>query len=167
MNDRNTAIQREFASPLNAEAIPSSFWSCKVTIRHGHCDPAGIVYTPKFFDLFNQAIEGWFIESLGIDYYHVIGERRTGLGYVTASAEFFAPCVMGDELEIFVRVARVGTKSYTLMLHAMRDGREALRGHFTTVTTTLDDHKSIAIPADIKAAIVAYSGKMVSVDAPR
>lgn len=159
MNDQNTAPQREFASPLSAADIPSSSWSCKVTIRHGHCDPAGIVYTPKFFDLFNQAIEAWFIEALGIDYYHVIGERRTGLGYVTASADFFEPCVMGDNLEIFLRVARVGTKSYTLMLHAMRDGKEALRGHFTTVTTTLDGHKSIAIPADIKAAIVAYSEK--------
>lgn len=160
MNDQNTALKREFSSPLSAGELPSSCWSCKVTIRHGHCDPAGIVYTPKFFDLFNQAIEGWFIEALGIDYYHVIGERRTGLGYVTASAEFFAPCVMGDELEIVMRVVRVGTKSYTLMLHAMRDGSEALRGHFTTVTTSLDGHKSIPIPADIKDAIVAYCGKM-------
>lgn len=167
MNDQNTALQREFASPLNIGELPSLCWSHKVTIRHGHCDPAGIVYTPKFFDLFNQAIESWFIEVLGIDYYHVIGERRTGLGYVTASADFFEPCIMGDELEIFVRVARVGTKSYTLMLHAMREGREALRGHFTTVTTLLDGHQSIAIPADIKAAIVAYSNKMVSVDTPR
>lgn len=159
MNDQNTARQQEFSSPLDAKAMPPSCWSFKVTIRHGHCDPAGIVYTPKFFDLFNHAIEGWFIEALGIDYYDVIGERRTGLGYVTASADFFTPCMMGDKLEIFVRVVRVGSKSYTLMLHAMKDGREALRGHFTTVTTALDHHKSIVIPADIRAAIVAYSEK--------
>lgn len=144
-------------APISRADIKPGLWSTKTVFRHGQCDPAGIVYTPKFFDVFNQMIEAWFCERLGINYYDIIGKRRIGLGYGTASATFFSPCMMGDEIEIFIDVARIGSKSYTLILHAFKDGREALRGEFVTVATSLDLHQAIAIPEDIRQALVIYS----------
>ncbi|TNF19794.1 MAG: hypothetical protein EP318_13665 [Rhodobacteraceae bacterium] len=137
--------------------LPAHLWSRTVTFRHGQCDPAGIVYTPEFFNVFNQTIEAWFCECLGISYYDILGNRRTGLGYVSAGATFFAPCSMGEELDVFVAVTKVGGKSYGLTLHGMKSGREALRGAFTTVTTSLDTHQSIAIPQDIREALLKYA----------
>lgn len=148
---------RTSAPPLTSR--PAQLWSAKTTFRHGQCDPAGIVYTPQFFDVFNRTIEQWFCEGLGLDYYDVLGARRIGLGYVSASAEFFVPCRMGDEVEIFVRLARIGNKSYALTLHAMKGEQEALRGQFVTVTTSLETHGSIQIPDDIRRALVAYGEK--------
>ncbi len=148
------AIQR----PLDINDLPQGLWSAKTKFRHGQCDPAGIVYTPHFFDVFNRAIEEWFDDVLGIPYQDVIGRRRTGLGYVSASATFFDPCMMGDTGEIFVLVDRVGTKSYGLTLHLMKNGREALRGSFITVTTDLDTHRSSKIPEDIRDALLIYAG---------
>lgn len=144
-------------SPISRADLPSGLWSDKVTFRHGQCDPAGIVYTPKFFDVFNQVIEKWFCKRLGVNYYDVLGPRRTGLGYATASATFFTPCMMGDEIEVFVNLTRIGGKSYTLALHAMKGEKEAIRGHYVTVTTSLDTHQSIPIPGDIREALVVYS----------
>lgn len=141
----------------NLISRPAGLWSSSTVFRHGQCDPAGIVYTPHFFDVFNHAVEAWFCDGLGISYYDILGPRRIGLGYVTASAEFFIPCMMGERIEIFVRLARVGTKSYALTLHALKGEQEALRGHFVTVTTSLDTHRSVEIPADIRQALVAYS----------
>ena len=135
---------------------PAGLWSTATVFRHGQCDPAGIVYTPQFFDVFNRAIEAWFCDVLGIDYYEILGPRRIGLGYVTAAAEFFLPCRMGDRIEIFPRVTRVGTTSYALTLHAMLGDQEALRGQFVTVTTCLETHRPIEIPQDIRQALVAY-----------
>ncbi|PRD43631.1 hypothetical protein C5748_10275 [Phyllobacterium phragmitis] len=149
----------EQLSELPLGRRPAEFWSAKTIFRHGQCDPAGIVYTPKFFDVFNRTIEKWFSESLALDYYEILGTRRIGLGYVTVSAEFFIPCKMGEEIEVFVRVVKIGNKSYTLMLHGMKGGKEALRGHFVTVTTSLDTHSSIQIPSDIRQALVAYGEK--------
>lgn len=144
-------------TPLTRSDLQPGLWSTRVVFRHGQCDPAGIVYTPKFFDVFNQTIEKWFCESLGVDYYEVLGPRRIGLGYAAASATFFTPCKMGDEIEVFVDVDRVGTKSYTLVLHALKGDGEALRGQFVTVTTSLAAHQSIPIPEDIRKALVVYS----------
>lgn len=156
MNQQITPAEAH-PKPLQSADLHAQMWSKTVTFRHGQCDPAGIVYTPEFFNVFNQVIEAWFCECLGINYYDILGRRRTGLGYVRANALFFTPCSMGEEIEIFLRVSKVGSKSYALTLHAMKSGREALRGEFTTVTTSLETHQSIAIPQDIKEALSKYA----------
>lgn len=143
--------------PLDISDLPTGLWSTKTKFRHGQCDPAGIVYTPHFFDVFNRSIEAWFDEALCIPYQEVIGSRRTGLGYVTAAATFFTPFMMGEEGDVFVAVNRIGTKSYNLTLHLMKGRREAVRGSFTTVTTDLDAHRSIEIPDDILDALLIYA----------
>ena len=55
-------------TPLTLSDLQPGLWSTRVVFRHGQCDPAGIVYTPEFFDGFKQAIEKWFCERLGVDY---------------------------------------------------------------------------------------------------
>jgi 4-hydroxybenzoyl-CoA thioesterase/acyl-CoA thioester hydrolase len=144
-------------TPLVRSALNPGLWSTPFKIRFGHCDPAGIVYTPQFFNIFNVAIEEWYEASLGISYYELIGARRTGLGYVNAHADFFQPAMMGDVIEVAVHVERVGTSSFVLQLHAFKDEHEALRGRFTVVTTDLDAHRSVPIPTDLRDALLAYS----------
>ncbi|PYB71841.1 MULTISPECIES: acyl-CoA thioesterase [Rhizobium] len=157
MNIITTSTAAQKPEPITRADVPPHLWSAKFVFRHGQCDPAGIVYTPKFFDVFNQAIEAWFCECLGIDYYDILGPRRTGLGYGMAASTFFSPCMMGDEIEVFVTVKRIGAKSYTLVLHALKGDKEALRGEFVTVVTSLATHQSIEIPDDIREALIVYS----------
>ncbi len=157
MREPQNPTDRRRTRPLSHEELPPNLWSTEIVVRHGNCDPAGIVYTPEFFHFFNQAIEAWFCDCLGIDYYECLGPRGVGLGYAEASATFLAPCMMGEKLKIHVVVERVGTKSYSLILHALKDGAEALRGRFTTVTTSLDAHRAIEIPTDLKTALLNYA----------
>ncbi len=146
-------------TPLAISDLERSPWSTTTTIRFGQCDPAGIVYTPNFFDIFNVVVEEWYGDALGIDYYDVIRNRRTGLGYVNALADFFLPCKMGDEIEVAVDVGRIGNTSFGLVLHAFVEGREALRGKFTVVTTSLESHRPIPIPEDLRQALIAYRAR--------
>lgn len=143
--------------PLLLKDLKNGLWSTATKIRFGHCDPAGIVYTPNFFDIFNVVIEKWYEHALGIDYYEIIGARRVGLGYVNAHADFFAPCRMGTTLDVALDVERVGTSSFNLLLHAFSGEKEALRGRFTVVTTSLDNHRPTAIPEDLRAALLIYA----------
>ena len=157
MTTQDNQAAAAFPVPITRADLPAASWSTRFTFRHGHCDPAGIVYTPNFFHVFNEAIEEWFGDALGISYYDLLGPRRTGLGYVNASSTFFIPCKMGEEIDIHVRVARIGNSSYSLTLHAFLEDREALRGSFTTVTTSLETHKPIALPDDIRRALLDFS----------
>ena len=128
-------------------------------IRFGHCDPAGIVYTPEYFDLFNGVIEDWYGAALGIPYHTLIGARRTGLGYAHASADFAAPSRMGDVLEVGVEVTELGRSALTLVVRAFAEGVERARATFVTVTTSLEHFRPIPIPDDLRAALEAYRGR--------
>lgn len=145
-------------APLHRSNLPAALWTTPVPVRFGDCDPAGIVYTPQYFNLFNGVIEDWYGAALGISYHELIGPRRTGLGYVHVSADFAAPSRMGEVLEVGVAVAEVGRTSLTLVVHAFKDGAERVRATFVTVVTSLDNHRPMSIPDDVRAALDAYRG---------
>jgi 4-hydroxybenzoyl-CoA thioesterase/acyl-CoA thioester hydrolase len=141
---------------ISADDLHPTVWRTTTIIRFGQCDPAGIVYTPVYFDLFNVAVEEWWSVGLGLDYYATIRERKIGLGYGHASADFFVPCSMGDALEIAIAVAEIGRASFTLTLHGFKRDAEALRGRLVVVTTSLVGYRAVPIPADIRGALEAY-----------
>ena len=157
MNEIAEAGVQARPTPLQLAALSRSLWSTEVKIHFGHCDPAGIVYTPKFFDIFNVVIEDWYEQALRLNYYDFIGARRIGLGYVNAHSDFFATCTMGDRLRVAVDLERIGNSSFVIVLHAFRHESEALRGRFTVVTTDLVRHRPIPVPDDLRAALLEYA----------
>lgn len=151
---------------LRSNDLHPSVWRSPLAIHFGHCDPAGIVYTPQYFHLFNTVLEGWYGQALGISYYELISTRRTGLGYAHASADFATPARMGEMLEVAVIVEAIGRSSLTLVLHAFKDGIECARGHFVTVVTSLVDHKAMPVPDDLRAALEAYQARCRAPELP-
>jgi 4-hydroxybenzoyl-CoA thioesterase len=141
-----------------AGAAPPSLhaWSTIVPVRFSHCDPAGIVYFASYFDMLNGVVEDWFCDALGIDYHEMIGPRRIGLGFVSAGAEFARPGFMGDTLACAVVVDRIGRTSLTFRIHAVREGDPILVARFVMVTTSLETHRSIPLPDDLRAAVERY-----------
>ena len=47
-------------------------------MRFSDCDPAGIVFYPQYFIMFNALVEDW-IDALDIGYRRLIVDRRVGL----------------------------------------------------------------------------------------
>ena len=60
----------------------------RVRVGFGDCDPAGIVYFPRFFHFFHEAMETWFDEVLGLPYAEMIGGRGLGFPAVHTEADF-------------------------------------------------------------------------------
>ena len=129
-------------APLFAAAseLPDSVWRTPVLIRFGHCDPAGIVYTPEYFNIFHGFIR----------------DRRTGLGYVHVSADFARPSSLGDVIDAAVVVDAVGRTSLTLKVYAFNNGALCVCATFVTVTTSLVTHRPVPIPDDLRAALEGY-----------
>jgi acyl-CoA thioesterase FadM len=142
--------------PLTLSELPDGIWRTRLPVRFGSCDPAGIVYTPEYLNLFNGVIEDWYGEALGLPYHELVGIRRTGLGYAHVSADFAKPSRMGEVLDVAVIVRAIGRTSVKLTVHAFKDGSECVRATFVTVTTSLVDHKSIALPDDVRLALKNY-----------
>ena len=61
-----------------------------VTIRFEHCDPAGLMFYPRFFALVNETVEDWFA-ALGHSFKTLHIDQRKGVPTVRFEAEFVAP----------------------------------------------------------------------------
>lgn len=69
-------------------------------VRFADCDPARIVFYPRFFELFDRATEELF-HSVGFYWDKEFGANGlNGLPLVDASARFLSPAWFGDTLEI-------------------------------------------------------------------
>jgi 4-hydroxybenzoyl-CoA thioesterase len=125
-------------------------------IHFSECDPAGIVFYPQYFVLFNDLIESWIDELLPEGYHGVIGERRVGMPTVHLEVDFKAVSKMGDEVWLSLEVQRLGQASLTLAWACTgADGVVRMSAQQTIVTTSLETHKAIPIPEDLRRAIEA------------
>ena len=70
------------------------FFRSEILIRFAHCDPAGIVFYPRYLEMFNNLVEDWFREGLGLPFPDLI---KRGWGVPTAHLEvdFVATCFLG------------------------------------------------------------------------
>ena len=75
---------------------PQGAFTRTVPIRFSHCDPAGIVYFPHYFDMFNGLIGDWYTEQLGVDYAKLILNDRYGFPFVHIETDFKRPSEWGN-----------------------------------------------------------------------
>ena len=73
------------------------------TVRFSHCDPAGIIFYPRYFDLIHEAKEDWFEDALDWPFAHMLGEMQNGFPIVRLEADFRGPSRIGEELTIALR----------------------------------------------------------------
>ena len=67
---------------------PDGAFTRSVPIRFSHCDPAGIVYFPHYFDMFNGVIEDWYKDELKHDYATLVMGDRFGFPFVHIECDF-------------------------------------------------------------------------------
>ncbi len=126
------------------------------TIRFSDCDPAGIVFYPQYFVMFNALVEDWVDEGLGIGFRDLIVDRRIGMPTVRLEADFRAVSRMGDKVQLCLKVERLGTRSITLHASCVgMDGETRMQMQQVVVTTSLVDHRSVDVPPDMRSAIEA------------
>lgn len=146
----------DFPSP--GPATPALRWFCREqTLRFSHCDPAGIVFYPQYFVLFNGLVEDWFDEGLEIGYADFIATRRLGLPTAHLECDFLRPSRMGEVLTLALSVERIGERSFTLALEARGPEGARLRARQVIVTTSLETHRAIALPADLRERLAQFT----------
>jgi 4-hydroxybenzoyl-CoA thioesterase len=123
-------------------------------IRFSDCDPAGIVFYPQYFVMFNGLLEDWISDGLAVGFGSLVLERRIGLPTVRLEVDFSAISRMGDQVVLSLAVERLGNRSLTLALRCeSKEGQLRMAVRQVLVTTSLDTHQAIDIPPDVRAAI--------------
>ncbi|MDE3026246.1 MAG: acyl-CoA thioesterase [Acidobacteriota bacterium] len=122
-------------------------FSARTRVGFSDTDAQGIVYYGRYNPYFDLARVEW-LRSLGLLHHENAGEFVMRANDV----EYFAPARFDDELEIHVRVSRVGRTSitYAFAAHRLPEGTLMVTAHQTLVYVDLAARRAMPIPDDYK-----------------
>ncbi len=101
----------------------------KVLFRH--CDPAGIVFFPRYFEMMNDCVEAFFDQLL--DWPFEAMHQNSAVPTATITTDFTAPSRHGDILDIRLTLQKLGKTSLTYQMTAHCAGELRFRTSATLV----------------------------------
>jgi len=121
--------------------------SRKVRIEWGDCDPAGIVYFPRYFEYFDQCTVGMF-EAIGFVKPALLKAYDfAGFSVVGVSSSFRIPSKFGDDVIILTTIPEWGRTSFKVQHRLMKGDELAVEGFETRVWVGHDPARPGAIKA--------------------
>jgi len=135
---------------------PPFKFSARTRVGFSDTDAQGIVYYGRYNPYFDLArVE--YLRSLGLL------QRRGEAGAFVMRAndvEYFAPAVFDDEIEVCVRVSRLGRTSVTFAFaaHRIPDGVLMVTAHQTLVYVDLAERKAHPVPDSFRELVLAFEG---------
>ena len=126
-----------------------------IRVQWGDCDPAGIVFYPRYFEWFDAGTILLFEKATGLTKIKMLEKYGgAGLALIEAGAKFAAPSQYGDDIEIETRVKEFGRSSFSMVHRVSRGGAPALEGHEKRVWTVRDPNdknrlRSAPIPPEV------------------
>lgn len=127
------------------------------TVEWGQCDPAGIVFNSRFFEVFDQSTWLLFEAALGVKPHELAKTFDIiGIPLVDARANFVKPAKFGDVVEIASQVAEFRRSSFEIEHRLSVNGDLAVEGSETRVWAARDKTNpekfgATAIPVDVIA----------------
>ena len=89
------------------------------TVRWSECDPAGIAYYPRFFEWMDAASHV-LTREMGISGADMLPPSRLAVPLAAVRADFLAPVNLDDEVEVRLRVTRLGRTSFSVRHEIVR-----------------------------------------------
>jgi 4-hydroxybenzoyl-CoA thioesterase len=129
----------------------------QLTIEWGQCDPAGIVFNSRFFEIFDASTWMLFEAALGVKPHELAATFVImGIPLVEARANFLKPAKFGDVIEIISRVREFRRSSFEVEHKISIGGELAVDGGETRVWAARnkanpDKISAVTIPAEVIA----------------
>lgn len=139
-----------------AEATPY-----EVNVPFGHCDIAGIVYTPRVSEYCMEAAEQFLKQEVGLDWAQINREGLFSNPVMRLAVDFKQSMQIGDRLQLSVIVERLGRSSFTLQITGSRSDEAAITRCFTAelvlAIVDLKAAQSIPIPAQFRERLQQFA----------
>ncbi len=125
-------------------------------VRFTHTDPAGYVFFPRFFEMFQACVEDWFNHGLKVDYAQQILEHGVGLPTARTECDFSKPCKLGEKIEISLSVEKVGNSSLTVLFVGRVNGEDRLRARSVLVAIDAATGRPVPISDKLRSKLKEY-----------
>ena len=132
-------------------------FTAELPIRFAHCDPAGIVFYPRYFEMMNGVVEDWCSQGLECSFHEMHIKRGIGLPTMHLETDFIKPAELGESLLAELVVTKLGKTSVELQIcfnGPQQDMR--LKAKLVLVMMDLKLRKAVAIPDELCIAMLKY-----------
>ena len=129
-----------------------------IQVRFAHCDPAGIVFYPRYFEFFNTVVEDWCEHGLGSSFREMHMHLGYGLPTVHVECSFLKPSELGETLQAQLSVNKIGNTSLHIEINLF--GADAVQRVATKMVVVLMDmktRKAIPLPEQLRQKIQPYA----------
>ena len=133
----------------------------ELPIRFAHCDPAGIVFYPRYFEMINGVVEDWCAQGLGMSFHEMHVKRGIGLPTVHIETDFIKPAELGELLLAELTVVKLGGASAEIQIQIcgqptgpQQDIR--LKASLVLVMMDLQLRKAMPLPDALRDAMKKY-----------
>ena len=126
-----------------------------IQVEWGDCDPAGIVYFPRFFEFFDACTNALF-ERAGFRKAEMLRHYGLlGIPLIEAGAQFYVPAAFGETVAVETRIVEWGNSSFRVEHKMYKGDVLAAEGRERRVWTVRDSlrasgMRSEAIPQEVK-----------------
>ena len=127
----------------------------RLRVRFHECDPQGVVFNAHYFAYFDVALTEMWREAFGS--YGEVVAGGTDVVVVEASASYKAPARFDDEIDVELRVDRLGATSMTMATAIRRDGDLLVEGRMVHVFVDTATMAKQAIPDHMRAGLERYA----------
>jgi 4-hydroxybenzoyl-CoA thioesterase len=131
-----------------------------IRVQWGDCDPAGIVFYPRYFEWFDASTILLFEKATGLTKIKMLEKYGgAGLALLEARAVFKVASQFGDDIRIETRVTEFRRSTFFVHHRVTKGDTLALEGFETRLWTVRDPAngnrlKSGTMPPEIVAAFV-------------
>ena len=131
-----------------------------VRIEWGDCDPAGIVYYPRYFAFFDACTSALIERALGMTKHDYLKAYDfSGHPLVNAHSRFIIPTRFGDDVTIESTIAAFRRASFDVRHRLTKNGALAVEGLETRVWVKGDATKGEMRAAPVPQAVIDLLSK--------
>ena len=123
-------------------------------IEFNHCDPAGIVFYPRYFEMVNSVVENFFADVVGRSFAQMHLGQGNGVPTVRIEAEFVAPSRLGEKVLFTLEIAKLGGASAEFAIRAALGAEERMRLRLTLVW--IEAGRAAPWPQEMRARMVTF-----------
>jgi acyl-CoA thioester hydrolase len=127
----------------------------RLRVRFHECDPQGVVFYAHYFAYVDVALTEMWREAFGS--YGDVVAAGTDVVVVEVASTFRASARFDDDLDVELRIERLGTTSMAMATAIRRDDELLVDGRIVHVFVDAASMGKKAIPDHMRAALEAYA----------
>jgi len=129
----------------------------EVLVRFGHCDAAGWVFYPRYFEMISDFVEDWFEDGLSASAPGLFHHKQLLTPSVHFTVDFMKPTQYGERLTFNLWTVKVGRTSCEVRIEASHQGELRMRVRQVLVFISAQSARATPIPPELISRMHRFS----------